>query len=784
MNPIWANLIFQGLDDWLLPACAMFVVAIALLVWGYRAAWGRGNAAIVAFSLKVVGFLLLAVCLLEPVWNGTTADTGASLFVVLADNSQGMQIRDRDATTSRGDALRKTLRVKDNPVLEKLAGDFQLRRFTFDSRLNRCDDFSTLDFSGQASSIGAALSSVDERFSQRPLAGVLLFSDGNATDLVDRLENVEGLPPIYPVVLGSPQSQEDLAVTDVHVSHTSFEDAPITVSCRIETSGYVDRVIEIALLNEEDEVVEREVHTVRDEDETIPLQFRLRPETTKAAFYQVRVREIEEKVNSKPQLVEATKVNNRSDFVVDRGNGPYRVLYVTGRANWEYKFLHRAIAEDEQLQLVGLIRIADREPKFSWKGRQGETSNPLFRGFGGKDEETEGYDQSVLVRLGTRDEAELRDGFPKTAKELFTYDGIIIDDLEAGFFTHDQMSLVEKFVSRRGGGFLMLGGQESFREGKYERTPIAQLLPVYLDRVTSPSIPPESRLALTREGWLQPWARLRDTELMEKHRLSMMPGFRVVNHVRAIKPGASVIASIGEQEGTQHPALAVQSFGRGRAGALLIGDLWRWGMRKEETREDMNKAWRQMLRWLVADVPEAISLEVDQDTLEAGRPFSLVVRVSDEEYRPRDGATVSVQVTTPAGKEIKLIAEPHLDAPGRFDAILVPREAGQYRATALVSDSKGKSLGEAKAAWAVNFAAEEFRSLRPNVELMESIAHQTGGEVIAAKDLKKFVNDLPHRQMPVMKTSTTEIWHLPYVFLTALGSLVGEWWLRRWKGLP
>ena len=60
---------------------------------------------------------------------------------------------------------------------------------------------------------------------------------------------------------------------------------------------------------------------------------------------------------------------------------------------------------------------------------------------------------------------------------------MILDDLEAEFFTRDQMSLLQKFVSERGGGFLMLGGAESFHQGKYEHTPVGEMLPVYLDYV-------------------------------------------------------------------------------------------------------------------------------------------------------------------------------------------------------------------------------------------------------------------------------------------------------------
>ena len=43
---------------------------------------------------------------------------------------------------------------------------------------------------------------------------------------------------------------------------------------------------------------------------------------------------------------------------------------------------------------------------------------------------------------GTLDEVELRDGFPKSADELYRYHAIILDDLEAAFFTHDQLAPV------------------------------------------------------------------------------------------------------------------------------------------------------------------------------------------------------------------------------------------------------------------------------------------------------------------------------------------------------
>src|SRR5262249_14893566 len=163
-------------------------------------------------------------------------------------------------------------------------------------------------------------------------------------------------------------------------------------------------------------------------------------------FYSVRasLKGEEELSTDSGKSEEATLANNSRIATVDRGGGPYRVLYVSGRPNWEFKFLRRAMDEDDEVNLVGLVRIARREPKFTFLGQRGERTNPLFRGFGNQqDEQAEQYDQPVLIRLRTENQDELRDGFPRSTAELFRYHAVILDDLEAGFFSQDQLSLLQ-----------------------------------------------------------------------------------------------------------------------------------------------------------------------------------------------------------------------------------------------------------------------------------------------------------------------------------------------------
>ncbi len=792
-------------STWIWLAVPVLIATIILLVWSYRRSAEIGAVHKTAFCLRLLGVLVLVLCLMEPLWSGTRAKFGANLFGVIADNSSGMNVRDRDMTLSRGEILQAALKIDKSNWLSTLADNFQVRQYVFDSRLRRTTDFSELTFDGKASAIGATLRTIAQRYRGRPLAGVLLMTDGNATDMGEQFYDLLDVPPVYPVVIGGTRPLKDISLTNVSVSQTSFEDAPVMIQADVEVSGYAGKTVAVDLIENSGKVAERQTLKISKNDEKQAFRFRLRPDKTGVLFYHLNVTEArakpwtgsdptssgsQDRLSEQPEAPsEATLANNKRTLVVDRGEGPYRILYVTGRPNWEYKFLQRAISEDEQVQLVGLLRVARREPKYDWRGRAGEVNNPLFRGFNNKDEDqTEQYDQPVLVRLNTRDKEELRNGFPKTREELFGYHAVILDDIEAEFFSHDQMELLEEFVAERGGGFLMLGGKESFQQGNFHRTPIGRILPVYLDKLPRQETATQVYLNLTREGWLQPWTRLRDNEQDEQQRLLEMPAFRVINYMRAIKPGSQVLATVGNDPTRQFPALVVQRFGNGRTAALTIGDMWRWGMKWPEVRDDMNKFWRQTLRWLVANVPSRISLQAVQKRDRVNQPVVLQVSVRNKDFKPMDNVSIVIEVRESRGQKVQLTAEPVLTESGLFEATYIPRRNGSYFARVVVNDADGVEVGDAETGWAVDLEAHEFQSIRTNRPLLEKIAQQTGAQVIELDALDNFVRNLPSRDAPITDTWIKPLWDLPgilpAIFLFVLTCFAGEWALRRWKGMP
>ena len=204
--------------------------------------------------------------------------------------------------------------------------------------------------------------------------------------------------------------------------------------------------------------------------------------------------------------------------------------------------------------------------------------------------------------------------------------------------------------------------------------------------------------------------------------------------------------------------------------------------------DDMDKFWRQTLRWLVADVPDRTSFQIVRERDKANQPVALKVDVRDKDFEPMDNVSVSMEVRDPNDQTVRLRAEPVPGESGLFEAVHVPRFSGGYFARAVVTDEEDNEIGDAETGWAVDLEAREFRSIRANRPLLEKIAGQTGGRIVELGELNDFARELPSLDVPITTTQIKPLWDLPgilpAVFLLALICFAGEWALRRWKGMP
>ncbi len=591
--------------------------------------------------------------------------------------------------------------------------------------------------------------------------------------------------PIYPVVQRTDSQLKDISLADASLSSSSFELAPVTIETLVRAQGLSGRDITVRIFDAAGLRLQEQELACNSDPFEQRVRFQCQPTTAGLQFLTARAMlssedRAELEVESR---LEVTLANNTRILAVDRGGGPYRILYVAGRPNWEFKFLRRALEEDLELSLVGLIRIAPKEPKFSFREKGVDTTNPLLAGFDEDQETAEQYDEPVLKAFGVEPGEDLA-AFPSTAESLYKYHAVILDDIEAGFFSQQQMLLLREFVSARGGGLMMLGGQESFLGGGYRDTPLGDVLPVYLrGREDAADKDQIARYRLSREGSLEPWLRLRANQAEEQTRVSEMPDFLNWNVVTDAKPGAAVLAEITTGN-DRRPGLVTQRFGKGRSIALMLGDFWRWSMRRNnQETDDLAQSWRQMARWLTNDVPQRVQVVV-QPPDAALQPHRIQISLRDPSFKPMDNATVNLKITDPKGQQVAATATPDPTQRGLYVAQYWSQHDGGYRCEVEASSSDGEVLETRSSGWAAQPSAAEFAKVNIDTEALERLAEASGGEVISLENLESFVEDLPAKRVPITEVRIEPLWHRPWLLLFALGCLCAEWGIRRLKGLP
>ena len=743
--------------------------------------------------MKIIAIVLILVCLLEPMRQRKQPRPQANVMAILIDDSASM-----NANLGASDKTRhqQALMAMDDetPWRIRLGQMFDVRSFAFDARTRRIQDADQLEASGQSSSLGSALTNIRDRLRHRPVAGVMVWTDGNATDInkASRLADL-GIP-VFPVVAKDAPSFSDLRLADVSIAQSNFETSPTTVSAVVENLSETDRNVTVSLVHRKTKSVVQE-HKVRiTSQESKTVSFSFRPEESGVQFYEVNV------ADSSPDQNEVTLENNRRLITVDRDRGPYRILYVAGRPNWDFKFLRRALDADPEIELVGLLRIANKQPKFSFRGQGSGDTNPLFAGLGADEEETASqYDEPVMVRLGVKESTELVEGFPKTDEELFAYDGIILDDIGSDFFSQDQLTLLRRFVDARGGGMMMLGGQGTLSRKDLRSTTLGELIPVYPGKTigVGRESNQEVRLELSQEGILSPWTRLRETQSAEQDRQKEMTSFRTWNPIGDPKPGSSTMAFVVDSKGDRRPALVTQRFGAGRTAVMAIGDFWRWSMRPADAEEalsqqqdkviamgseDQRRMWRQMVRWLVGEVPSRVELRL-VPSLDSNEPTIIQVTARDEQFLPLDNASVTISVTDSEGKTIELSPTADNENAGVYESQYWTDSSGGYVATTNVSSDDGTYVGTDEAGWSVDRAATEWNKLQINQALLDSIANDTGGQIVDVDKVDAFVDQLSQRDVPQMETTMVPLWHQSWIMFLAIACLCGEWFLRRTKGM-
>ena len=721
---------------------AAAVAVLALLTYRGVAPTDRKIDRAVLVALRLAAVAVLLFCLFRPTLILKAAVPQQNFLGVLVDDSRSMSIADRDGQP-RSAFVQEQLNGPTSPLLAALSQKFVVRFFRFSSSSDRVNAAGELKYGGTSTRLAPALDRARDELAGLPLAGLVMVSDGADTSDAAIDETLAGLKarsiPVFTVGVGQERFAHDVQVTRVETPRAVLKGTALVVDVVLSQTGYGGKTVPLSI-EDDGRIVSTQEVTLPADGESATVKVRFTANEAGARLFRF-------KVPTQPD--EQVTQNNARDALIQVNDRREKILYFEGEPRFEMKFIRRAVEEDKNLQVTILLRTAENK---YWRG---DVSSP----------------------------DELIGGFPKTREELFSYRSVILGSVEAASFTPEQLRMLADFVSKRGGGLLMLGGRRAFAEGGWGGTPVGEVLPVVIEQSNEKYFS-EISAKPTRAGVSFPVTQVAGDERASNAKWNDLPPVSMVNSVRESKPGATVLLTGVDNRKQDQIVLAYQRYGRGKAIALPIQDSWLWKMDAKIAVTDTTHAmfWRRLVRWLVDGVPEQVNVTTTTDRVEPGEAVKLAAEVLDPAYIEVNDSRVLARITSPTGKTTEVPVEWTVTRDGDYRASFVPDESGIYDVQ-VSAERDQKQLGKASMHVRVSAGDAEYFDAAMRAPLMKRIAEDTGGRFFTAASVASLPEAISYSGRGVTVVEERELWDMPALFIMLVGLVAAEWGYRRMRGL-
>jgi uncharacterized membrane protein len=729
---------------------AATVLGAAIFTYGRVGAHSSPRDRVVLAALRVAVLVVVVACLFRPMLLLSAPVPQRNFVGVLVDDSRSMKISDGGAS-ARADIIRSALGAGDSSLIAALRERFQVRLFRFGSALNRIEDLGALTFDGAETRLGDAISSARQELDAVPLSGLVVLSDGadNASAAVsDELLSLRARSvPVFTVGIGAERFQRDVEIERVELPRQVLEGSSFVANVVIRQRGFEGNRVPL-VVEDDGKVIAREEIELPSDGAAAPVRI---PVTVRSAG--ARTLRFSVPLQNNEQVTQ----NNERRTLLDVRYRKEKILYVEGEPRYEVRFIRDAVEADSNLQLVVLQRTAENK----------------------------------YLRLNVDGPTELAGGFPTTRAELFKYRAIILGSIEASAFTPDQLRMLADFVSVRGGGMLFLGGRSAFGEGGYAGTPLADILPMFVEGgAVADSMAPFNELRVrvspaglshpvTQHAALPPRGVKADTSAIIKVPVSS------VNRITRLKPGAITLLE-GTAGRYRQPVLVYQRYGRGLAVALPIQDSFLWRMHADVPVEDAahRTLWRQLLRWVTSDSPDQLKVGASVDRVAPGAAVSIRAEVSDSNFVRRNDARPIARVFSPSGVVRELPLEWVVDRDGEYQANYSSTEPGVHTIRVITGGNRpGERVLEDSTFIAVADLGAEFYGAEMRRPLLQRVADETGGKFYTPATMKTLPEDIALNKRGVTVMNQMDLWDMPVILLLVVVLLASEWAFRRHRGL-
>jgi uncharacterized membrane protein len=740
---------------WLIALTTIAIVALLIVQFrGLRQRLPLGQTIFLTLFRAVV-YAGLIFFLFGPALIDRTTTKLRRPLTVLIDSSQSMSFpadaksgsADK-APPSRLDVVREKLTAGDDPTIQKLSRNYDLRLVRFGTSLEPIAPGSLAGM--RAQDPGTRLIELLQASARDTAAqsAIVVFSDGIANGEMKSLDGMAPLPvPVFAVGVGPEEGFTDVRVARLGAPDFAFRGREFKIELTIQASGMKGKTVPLFFNRGKNLITTRPITIDSDLfEQKITLAFTPKELGTHAFS-----------VNIPPQPGEQIVPNNHKEFKVDVQRDKIRILTLSGSPAWNYRFLRMAMKQDPLIELVSFVFL--RTPTDTVDVPESQLSLIPFP-----------IDDIFL-------------------EELKNFDVIFLDDFShRSYFNPVYLERVKDFV-RDGGGLAMFGGVRAFDSGGYAESALREVLPVELDGKGAFETRGAVQAALTAAGKAHPITRLLPDPKANEEAWRKMPPLTGLNQVRGVR-GETLLSAGGADSGSGAPLLAIGRYGKGRTLALMTDDAWRWNfiaVGNKETPQNHLKLMRQAVRWLAQEPSfEQVRLQAIPAT-QPGEKAPIKLRVLKDDFTPTREASVQLRVFSPEGEPILVSVAPDGED-GEYGGEFTPTREGTYRVEAEASLS-GRVLGRDKTSFNAAYFYGEADDGRPRLDLLKQIAETSKGEYIPIADWNdKALEKISARlesiaPSEIVEQRQTRLWSNLWPFAIMLALLSIEWWMRRKWGL-
>ncbi len=320
----------------LLALCAALAGALAWWSYGRSTPPVGGPRRGLLAGLRFGALFLVLLLLFDPVWQRVTRSGEGAVLAVLVDDSESLTLGTGGPTPAE--------RVR--AALDGLPEDAALRFYRFSSEAAPAGPRlpgDSLGFGGERTDLAAALARVEADFAGRNLRGVVLVSDGRATDGRNPAYLAERFPvPIWTSVAGDSVSGRDVRLARAVTNDLAYAGSPLPIQAGVRATGFAGQGATVTVSRGGRVIARQSVELPSDGAEAVA-DLTVTPTTPGVRRYTVSVG---------PLAGEATARNNSRVLTVRVLDDTRRVLLLAAAPSPDLAALRATLEADPSLDVT------------------------------------------------------------------------------------------------------------------------------------------------------------------------------------------------------------------------------------------------------------------------------------------------------------------------------------------------------------------------------------------------------------------------------------------------